>query len=312
MTSGRADFYHPLFERAFLLPAYWPTWLALALLRLCVYLPRGLVGFIGARLGDLACRLNEKRRRVAQYNVDLCFPELPPEERRRMVRRHFQVYLQCILDMGLVWWARPAFLDRYIRFTGLEHYRQHHERGHPIIVLTGHFAALDIGGIMLSRHFPQLGLIKPEKNRLIDWFISRGRTRFLGRLVTRAQGLRPVVREVKAGRGFYYLPDEDFGPERSVFAPFLGTQAATLTALGRLAKLCDAVVIPCVARRLSAAEGYEIALRPALENFPGGDPLADAARMNRELEIGVRAAPQQYLWTLKLFKTRPGGAPSPY
>jgi KDO2-lipid IV(A) lauroyltransferase/lauroyl-KDO2-lipid IV(A) myristoyltransferase len=30
------------------------------------------------------------------------------------------------------------------------------------------------------------------------------------------------------------------------------------------------------------------------------------------LEEGLRSMPEQYLWTFKLFKTRPGQAPSPY
>lgn len=312
MPPEDAAYYRPAFERAFLAPRYWITWLALAWLRVLVYLPRPWVGFIGARLGDLFFRLSPKRRRIARVNLQLCFPELRALERERLARRHFRVYAQCLLDMGLLWWARPGFLDRYVRVRGLEHYRAAHAAGRAIIVLTGHFAALDIGGVMLSRHFPQIGLVKREKNRLINWFMTRGRMRFLGRLYVRHQGLRPVVRALTRGLGFYYLPDEDFGPERSVFLPFLATEAATLTMPSRLARFAGAAVIPCYPRRLSAAEGYEIALEPPLEDFPGTDDVADARRMNQLIERGVHAAPEQYLWTLKLFRTRPGGGPSPY
>jgi lauroyl/myristoyl acyltransferase len=197
---------------------------------------------------------------------------------------------------------------------GLEHCRAAQAAGRPIVVLTGHFAALEIGGVMLSRELPMAAFIKPAKNRVVDWFMTRGRRRFraAANVFLREQGLRPVVRALKAGSALYYLPDEDFGPERSVFLPFLGTEAATITALPRLAKLAGAAVIPCFTRRLSARAGYEIVLEPPLDNFPSGDDLADARRMNQVLERAVRAAPEQYMWTLKLFRTRPGGAPSPY
>ncbi len=42
-----------------------------------------------------------------------------------------------------------------------------------------------------------------------------------------------------------------------------------------------------------------------LENFPSGDPLADAARFHALIEEHVRRCPDQYLWTYKRFK-RPG------
>lgn len=304
--------YRPSFLIEFLRPRYWGTWLFLALLRLCVYLPRPVVAWFGAVLGDLFYLFNQKRRHVAQVNIALCFPELAPAARADLVRRHFRVYTQCLLDYGLCWWGRRAFLERYIRFRGLERYRAYLAQGRRIILLTGHSAALDIGGMMISQHFPQLALVKPTKNKLIDWIMSRGRIRHGGLLFTRDQGLRPVVRRVRAGMGFYYLPDEDFGPENTVFAPFLGTESATLTTLGRLARLCDALVVPCYTRRLSARQGYEVVFEPALENFPQGDPVADAACMNQALERAVRAAPEQYMWTFKFLKTRPGGAPSPY
>lgn len=275
-------------------------------------MPRRFVDFVGARLGDLFYYANAKRRRVAYINISLCFPELSEEQRGELVRKHFRVYAQSMLDLGLLWWASERALDRYIKVVGLEHYREPYERGRRIIVLTGHYAALEIGGVILSRYFPQVGLIKPEKNAVVDWFITRGRMRFQARLFRREQGLRPVVRAIKQGMAFYYLPDEDFGPAKSIFVPFLGTQAATITALGRLVKLCNAVVIPCHTHRLSRGRGYVITLRSAIPDFSSGRPEAGALRMNQELEKSIRKAPEQYMWTFKYFKTRPSGEPSPY
>jgi KDO2-lipid IV(A) lauroyltransferase len=304
--------HRPRFERAFLAPRYWATWFGIGALRLLVALPRPLSALIGAVLGDLFYFTNRKRRDVARVNIRLCFPALSATQCETLVRRHCRVYVQCLLDTALLWWARPSFLDRYIRVRGLEHYRTVHASGRPIILLSAHFVALDIGGVMMSRHYPQVGLIKRVKNPLLNWYMARGRTRFSAHLYERHQGLRPVIRALKRGMGFYYLPDEDFGPEHSVFVPFFATHAATITALPRLARLTDAAVMPCYARRISATDGYEIALEPPLEHFPSGDDVADARRMNQVIEHGVSAAPEQYMWTLKIFRTRPDRAESPY
>jgi KDO2-lipid IV(A) lauroyltransferase len=124
--------------------------------------------------------------------------------------------------------------------------------------------------------------------------------------------MRTIVRNVKAGKTVWYAPDQDFGRERSVFAPFFGVATATLTTTARLARLTGAPVLPYVSERLPGAQGYRIALLPALEDFPGGNDLADATRVNAVLEQQVRAMPEQYLWIHRRFKTRPEGEPDLY
>jgi KDO2-lipid IV(A) lauroyltransferase len=44
----------------------------------------------------------------------------------------------------------------------------------------------------------------------------------------------------------------------------------------------------------------------------GGDAAADTAVVNAAVEQMVRAAPAQYLWVHKRFKTRPPGLPEVY
>ena len=121
-----------------------------------------------------------------------------------------------------------------------------------------------------------------------------------------------VVKTIRAGVPFYYLPDMDLGARDSVFVPFFGVPAATVTALSRIARLANAVIVPAVTRQLEDGAGYELRFYPAWENFPGGDEAADARRMNEFIEARVREMPAQYYWLHKRFKTRPAGEASPY
>ena len=304
--------YQPRFSIRFFAPRNWPAWLLLGVVGLSVLMPRSVSGFFGARLGDLFRLGSSKRRSIVDVNLRLCFPAMSPEQRDQLAREHFRIHGQCLLDMGLIWWARKKFLERYIRIEGLEHYRAALDSGRNVILLTGHFSALDIAGPAISRSFPQVGLIKPIRNAVGDYLMAYGRRRFNGKVYLRDRGMRSIVKAINAGYGFYYLPDEDFGPEKSIFVPFLGTESATITALNKLAKLTNALVLPTSVRRVSAKEGYRIVIRPALTDFPGDDPAADAVRMNRALADMVAEAPEQYMWTFKYFRTRPNGAPSPY
>jgi len=142
--------------------------------------------------------------------------------------------------------------------------------------------------------------------------MRRSRLRFGGALFERDSHLKGMIRLIRSGYPFYYLPDQNPGEADHVFAPFFGVPTATLTALSRIARLADAVVIPCFTRLLPKGDGYEIIFHAPLENFPSKDSLADAAQMNAAIEAGVREMPEQYMWTYKRFKQRPPGEPSLY
>ncbi len=110
----------------------------------------------------------------------------------------------------------------------------------------------------------------------------------------------------------WYAPDQNHGGRQSLFAPFFGVPAATLTTTARLAALSGAAVVPFFQVYLSAREGYLLLLCPPLDNFPGNDAQVDAARINGLLEAVIREMPEQYLWVHRRFKTRPEGEAYPY
>lgn len=311
MHSTAPTAYRPAPLHRFLTPKYWPTWLGLAFLRLGLFLPRRLWAAIGARLGDLYYALNRKRRQVARLNIQLAFPGLSAERQAALVRRHFRVAFQSALDVGWLWWAPESRLLQFAQVTGIEHYRDAVASGRRVVLLAFHCVALELGAV-IAHYFPLMGLFKPTRNALVNRYITAGRLRFGGSLFARTQGLRPIIRGLRAGSGFYYLPDEDLGLNDAVFAPFFGVPAATLITVGRLAEMTNAAVLPYFPRRRADGRGYDLIIAPALQNFPTGDTVRDATAVNSAIEDCIRATPEQYLWTFKRFKTRPEGAPSPY
>lgn len=308
--ARKIQFYRPVLRAAHFAPRYWSTWFGLLILLALSVLPLRVTRAIGAASGLLMMALNRKRRHIASVNLRLCFSDLSDTERRRLLRRHFIVHGQSIIDIAHLVWSSPRRLRRMARWRGIESYRSLAASGQRIILLVPHFAGVNFAGALLAGEYPTFALVKPLRNEVLDWFVHRARTRFGAVLLARQQGLRPVVRAIEGGYKFFYLPDEDLGPKHSVFAPFFGVATATLPMLGRIAGLCAAVVVPCFVAL--APWGYEIILQPPLEDFPTGSEVADAARMNRVIEDGVRQMPEQYFWTFKLFKTRPAGEPPSY
>ncbi len=295
----------------FLGPRDWPNWLALAFLRAVAALPLPLIWLAGAALGELLYVLMPRRRRIAATNIRACFPELDPAAQKKLARAHFRAFAQAALATPIAWWGSEARMKRLVRTPGKEHFERALAAKKPVILLVAHFVAIEVAGMVLAPDYFMIDLYKRPKNRFFDWLIRTRRTRFIprhgGLLVERREGIKPVIRGLRAGGSFFYLSDQDQGREGAVFVPFFGVPAATLTALPRLTQLTGAVVLPCFARQLPWGRGYELRFQPALADFPGADVVADTVRMNRLIEAAVREMPEQYFWSHRRFKTRPEG-----
>ncbi len=277
------------------------TRLGLAALWLLHFLPLRALGALGRILGAVA--VQTRFARTTLINLHACFPELSAPERKRLARRYLSALLRSVLELGILWWSSRARIERLVRFKNLEHTET---SGRPIIFLTPHLVGLEMQGARMGMAFRGVGFFTPYKNPLVDQHVRAARNR-LGDVVMleRKKGLRPLIRAIRDGRNLYFLPDMDFGDRDSIFAPFFGIPAATVTTLPWLAARTGAVVVPCVCRQLPKDQGYEVEFFPAWKDFPSGDVNADVQRMNAFIEAQARSTPEQYFWSHKRFRTRP-------
>ncbi len=304
--------YPPPFRLAWLAPRHWPTWLGMGLLWCLTFAPRQLRSTLGRAIGHLAYRRNHKRRAIVATNLRWCFPELGEAEREAMARDYFRLVAQSMLDYGLLWWGSERSLDRLVQIEGLEHLERLRETGRPVILMTGHTIGLDFGATALTRRILMAGMFKRLRNPILDWAVAHGRARFDGQLVPRESGVRPLLKALKQGYVVYHLPDEDLGAQNSLFVPFFGVPTATITGMGRMARIAGAAVIPYATIYHPEEGRYTARLLPPIPDYPSADDLADAAAMNRALEETIRLAPAQYMWSMRIFQTRPNGEPPPY
>ncbi len=304
------------FRLALLHPRYWLTWIGLVVFFIVTLLPMSFIDWLGCRLGGIAATKNKKRFNIVKTNLSLCFPDQEDSEIEKMAVKHFQAQFRSLLHYFILWW-RPEFIVRKkIQTTGFEQISHYQQQGKKIIILLTHSVGLDFAVAAITMDYNVNGPYKAMRNPVIDWIIARGRCRFGskygGKLFTREDGLKPLIRETRAGKVLIYLADEDLGAENSIFVPFYGVPKATIPVLGRLAKLCDAVVLPCVSCYEKENRSYSIKLLPKIEDMPSGDDETDSINMNKAIEHAINQCPLQYLWTLRYFQTRPQGQASVY
>jgi Kdo2-lipid IVA lauroyltransferase/acyltransferase len=282
------------------------------LLWLAHWLPNSMIAAIGRAIGRFLYRFG--RGRVTDINLALCFPDMPVHERERLAREHFERLGQSFMDLCILWFGTPERVLAMTRIIGMEHYHavRANNPKQPIILLAPHFIGLNLGGARIAHELVDTASIySRQKNPVVDRLLYKGRMRFgRPRLLSRQDGLRPVIRAIRDGLPFYFLPDMDFGRRDSLFVPFFGVATATVHVLPRLVQLTGAKVIPAISRQVDG--GYEVQLYPAWEDYPSGDLAADVRRMNAFIEERALEMLPQYFWVHKRFKTRPEGQPNPY
>ncbi len=290
---------------------FWPVWLMVGCLRVLSWLPLPVVYALGVGCGEVAYWLHRPRRQITLRNLSACFPEKKTAEIRALARGHFRIIVVAVLACGVAWWGGKTRLARLTRFQNRAIFDAARKRGENIILLAPHFAGLEYGGIYLSALAPTVSMYQRNKNPLMDALIVQHRARFGAVQYARKDPIKSLIKSLRQGCQFYYLPDQDPGQSKGrskgVFAPFYGIPTATFAALGRIARLGNATVIPCATRLLPRGRGFEIIFGQPLTDYPCGDEIQDATQMNRAIEALIAHAPQQYLWSHRRFKTRPEG-----
>lgn len=280
------------------------------MLRGIALLPYTPMMAIGRAAGRLGMRLATRRRQIVDTNLQLCFPALDAAARRVLAQRHFEAIGMALMDFAIAWWWPDEPLHRLVEIEGREHIERAMARGKGVIFLTAHFTSIEISGRLLAHICPALPMYRPNNDPLLEQIMVKNRERHVERTIPRAD-VRLMVRSLKAGKGVWFAPDQNFGGKGSAFAPFFGVPAASNTSLSRFATMTDAAVVPFVVFRRPEG-GYRMVVEPALESFPGRDAIADATRYNTITERWVRVAPEQYNWLHRRFKKRPPGDPPLY
>ncbi|MGD8569578.1 MAG: LpxL/LpxP family Kdo(2)-lipid IV(A) lauroyl/palmitoleoyl acyltransferase [Gammaproteobacteria bacterium] len=297
--------------RLALQPRHWPVGAGFVVLRLIILLPFPVLMWAGKWIGRLMYRLAKQRRHVAETNLALCFPQLSRTETDTLVKKVFESAGMAILETPLSWWGKTSRLKSLAHIHGMEHIEKAKTEGRAILLLGAHFTCTEIGGRLLAIDEPTVNMYKKHRNRLFEAVMRKNRIKHLAGLIQR-HDVRNFVRTLKEGKVCWFAPDQDFGRKNSVFAPFMGVPAATLTATARIAKMSNAVVIPFFPTRRADARGYNLDILPPLENFPSGNDVEDATRINQVIAEHVKGAPDQYLWLHRRFKTQPDGQAAPY
>jgi KDO2-lipid IV(A) lauroyltransferase len=302
----------PVFTRSLLAPRHWPAWMAVGVIWLMARLPHAALLWVGRCLGALVLRIPSARRRIAEVNIALCFPQLDRQSIGRLVDMNLRDIGLMLVEFALGWMASDRAMAQIpVSIEGIEHLESARAQGRGVLLVGGHFSHLELCARLVSQRIRIAGMYRKMDSAVFEWTVLRARLHYAQAMFDK-DDIRGTVKYLRGGGTLWYAPDQDMRSKDSVFVPFFGIPAATITATHHLARLSGAMVIPFFHHRLPGSRGYALRLGAPLADFPGIDVLSDTARVNTCIEQMVREAPEQYLWVHKRFKTRPPGQPGFY
>jgi len=295
----------PDFKLSFLLPKYWLTWFGVIILYTISWLPYKFQLMLGRLVGRLLYKIGSSRKTVAMKNLELCFPEMSLEERTRVLKKNFENTGIALFETGMGWWWPDWRVRRKTKVVGLEHLEKAHQEGKGVLLLTMHYLSVEINCRGIGMGHPMVVFYRPHNNQLMEYFQFRGRGRS-NKYMLGKRDVKGLLKALRQKEVCVYLPDQDYGRNRSLFVPFFAVpDAATTTGtliFARQKNIQNHMFIPT---RNDDGSGYTLEIKPMLENFPTDNDEADLIRINQELEKAIMYKPEQYMWLHRRFKTRP-------
>lgn len=282
------------------------AWFTFALCWFLAQIPYRMLLAVGRGFGWLFKIAFKSRRRVIEKNIQTCFPELNHAEQHALIAQNYRETGMMVSQTLRTFLNSSDFPYADLSIKGAEHLETALANKKGVLLVSGHFTALDVGGRAICEQYPVAGVYRPHKNPVQEHIVKKARLKYADQMFTRDE-LKSIIKYLKKGGVVWYAPDQNYRRGQSVFADFFGTPASTITATHQLARISGCQVMTYAVKRLNHAPYYELEISAPLADFPSKDPLNDTQRINNEIEKMVKQAPEQYLWLHKRFKTRPDG-----
>ena len=193
--------------------------------------------------------------------------------------------------------------------VGWEQLDEARSLGRGVLLVTGHYGNWEIAAATVAaRGVPIAAIVRRQGNRLVDERLQQLRRNLGVETIYQGQAPARVPRILRANGVVGIVGDQD-ARRSGVFVPFFGRPASTHRGPALFALRLGAPVFSCIARRVEGPDvRYEVR-GERVEYERTGDLDRDVHALTAELALRlervVRAAPEQYFWFHKRWKTRP-------
>ena len=240
------------------------------------------------------------RRKIAEKNLEVCFPELNESDRSKIIYKHYLRLGASIFHSLKAWVLDNENFKRLLINLDEFDLDELKKSSQGNLILIPHTTDLEITGRVAAIMFDVNAMAKKQKGRLVNNFIFSSRDKYFKQILFPNEVLKSM-RLLQKGENLLYLPDQDYGYDHSIFVPYFNIPTLT-------------VKFPSIAKKRAGCKIYFLYLEDIKNRYKitlreiemGGENLyEDLALLNKEIEICIREQPERYLWIHRRFKHRP-------
>jgi KDO2-lipid IV(A) lauroyltransferase len=252
-----------------------------------------------------------RRGRGARRNLRIAYREtLRPRDAWRLLARHGRHLAHLCVDFCRMPRLDAARIARHVDLEALAALRRLLAEGRGLVCVSGHLGVWELLGHAASvEGLPVTVVTRRLPLAPVDALVARIRRSGGQRCVPQRGALWALRKALAKGEVAGLLADED---ERRapIFAPFLGTLAASSPAAAFLQRVSGAPIAVLSCER-AGRERYRLRLWRVIRPPRGASPAEAMRRVTAEINAAlgeaILAQPEQWLWSSRRFRTRPPG-----
>ena len=211
--------------------------LLVILWKLLLLFPRPMHKRLVYFFGNLIYLIPIKRNKISQKNIELCFPKLSQEERKKLHKLNVIASAKIIFDSGISWFWSDKRINKLISYEirGLENLLEEQKNNNGILLFFKHSLHLELDARLLGMNAEIYGVERVHNSDSFDSIQNKGRLKSVKDTCDRNNPLK-FIRWLKNGKTVLYATDQDYGLSQSDIVNFFNHPAATISAPQKIIK----------------------------------------------------------------------------
>lgn len=274
------------------------------------FVPLSILRWLGVWVGKTFYIFSRRYRKLAEYNLNIAFPERSQEYRESVKKKSF-VFLGKNCADSLWFIMRPTRRRRdFVRLEGKHNLDQALEKGKGVICLTAHLGAFTIlGGVLAGYGYRMNYLLRTPRDKKMADVLARGLRMQQVRPIFTQPAIKCVEESINVLRDneiLIILIDQDMG-EAGVFVNFFGQPASTPAGPVIFSLRTEAKILPMFMLRDNGRHKLWIQSEFRLIYGESSERtiFENTQRLTHLVEEIIRKHPEQWSWFDRRWKTRP-------
>jgi len=284
---------------------YYPLYAVIWLISL---LPLSLLYILSDIMYLLVFYVVRYRRKVVQTNLKNSLPEKSEKELQKIERRFYLHFCDIFIETIKILTISEKELKKRMKFINPEELNQRLENGENVILMFGHYCnweyMLAVRLFIADKSFVAAGVYRRLKNKYLDSFYLKLRSRFNLVCVEKNDIFREIIKYRKAGVNFSLGLNSDQTPSKRnihYWTTFMHQDTPVLMGAERIARQTGYVVYYVDMQKVKRGfvEAELILLSDDVKNTPEFEVTEKYMRL---MEKTILRDPAYWLWSHKRWK----------